>query len=1130
MTPYSSQTAAGPSLHAPWQDAVGTDSFGKALALLAIPDATNEQRVREGLRPVKYCVLAQPTVAKDTNGTSKMSLTFVLDRIPEPHQKSLAPYIQRAVLGFDVTLASPVAVLNTLSSDGEDHQPLFATEASFCLSSSGESDLADRYAEAVVRNGQLTAGLNATFDRPQALQLLDALNGLDSPFVVNVEAAYRVAEQFTALRFTTDLAQVYEYLSCAYHPAYDIFYVEDLRNHLAVMLAQGIVAYDSAAVPETLEADELVTATLPAFLRAASMLLRPTDEGDQAIMPRQGYTLNVLTVDSMVVRFRVRLYTSDGGKLTLQRSLHELLPEALQGQNTDALINLVALDEGGGGMTPLPRRVRNKPTKAGPPSDKIVMAALGNSVVSLSSAVRPASTVAAPAHVILASQPMIGRIDHLSLDKINIVLAADPDRHLPVIDKKRNGLWPDKIDENTRYWYAPAYEVVLPTAVSQASNSPFLFSYRTVGYDMAGRPGLEATVQVTLRRIIPAPVKAKLDRLGNVRADPVATHNLSFALEIPFRNEHGQKKVERILATSIEKENQQIVVTFQLLNDWVRLSYGALAYRDFQPGEQARISTGYTFEAYIPLKDRRIELASGGKSFKLPVVTNSGTRAKPTRRVHVTAKDGVVHLPGREMRVSTVKNDQVSRPRPSASTVSLAPLSSVSVASTNVVIRPEVHLAEPIEDVIVQKKYAVSTQAWSVSADILVPCNTFGALYVEQVEAGQRVIGCQDTFRLGQAEYRLYEELLLNKSGYRVFRSLQTPGRFVVVPDVYAISRFAPTEGDKAYRPVILLYSTIDIENLQNSRCVFLATLQPDLPASERLLLQDELRRNHHPNASLQYFTELEGELRVDWALPATGAGGFLSLEVQETRLWDSFEVSLATDAIGVPQLQAILGTSGISGSATLSLPDGTSLRTTLRMKLSQIVGPWQTGPLEITTDAGGTVTLRNHIETAVNISELLLSDGEVVESSMPVGRQLAPAATTQVSLDVTPAEVLPVYSVEPSPTSLTEIRSYIEDIAINVVLVNRLDFATPGLKQVQIIGSVQGVPGTVSAGFTPDSPSAASLDFLLPLTSYITDPVINFQVTVTNLQNQEQALPGWDWPLHSNGVVVELTQDLVGL
>ena len=78
-------------------------------------------------------------------------------------------------------------------------------------------------------------------------------------------------------------------------------------------------------------------------------------------------------------------------------------------------------------------------------------------------------------------------------------------------------------------------------------------------------------------------------------------------------------------------------------------------------------------------------------------------------------------------------------------------------------------------------------------------------------------VGCRDALQLGQTHYQQYEEITaLKHSQYRVYRSLSQPDQFLVVPLQYCISRQSAIDAE-AYRPLIVLYASIDPNNVLNN-------------------------------------------------------------------------------------------------------------------------------------------------------------------------------------------------------------------------------------------------------------------------------------------------------------------------
>jgi len=1014
-------------------------------------------------------------------------------------------------------------MLQSIAAPYREYRPLLPLEAAFSLSAGDSPPIS----EVAVHNGQATAGLTATLERPEASQLLSALSGKEGPLGVGVMLSYRAAWTNPPSRFSMELEAVYRFLSGVVGPD-RVLYEKDLENYILPMMERGVLCNEdpAASTPANLS---LAKQILPSFLQATSVLLDRVTIDDPSTELGRMYILSSRTPPTMSMHFQLGKASSmSPGTLELRAPLHRLLPEALRGEDLDALIHMVTIDENGRGIGEVPRRVRNRSARVRSAEAEVAIVQIGRTIRSLSEAVRPSVRTSLGAHSILAEHQLPSNLGHLVTNGVTIPQSSENLRHLPVVSDSDLGLWPDRIDGNHRFWYAPEFEIVQPRSPSQPDDSPFLFSFLTVGHDSDGQPGLEAVVRVTLRRIMPEEARRRLEGIGDVPTDPVKMKNLSFRLEVPFRDEDRSIRRERCPSASAEVSGDLIVVTFQFLDDWVRMCYGALAYENYQPGEPARISIAYAFDAYTLLTNYHFQLMSGGKTLRVPLARSTKDRNRLGGQLHVDAKRGSIRYRGAELSFSSPSKPQSARARPGTTLVSLAS-PHIAPPLSAPVVRPEAHLNPAILEALQPKQYGKVEKLKSFISELLVPCNEFGALYVEDTDNGHRAIGCQDTFRLGETRYRLYEELPRSRTGCRIFRSLQSPGRFLIVPEKYCIGRYGSSDGEQAYRPLVLLYSTIDVEDLESSRCVIMATLQPYLTLSERQTLLEELETSYHPSPIVEYITQVEGEFTFDWALPTGGANSLLRLEVEANRLSDSFQVSFSTDALGIPQLQAILAASGVSGSARLQLPDGTSLRTDLQIHLGRIVGPWENGPLEIRIDTNG-ATLVNRIESVVNVMELQVIEDGAVRSSIPVETRLEAQGQVLVPLPPGASDVLPVYSVESSAESLTEIRSFIEDIDLNLVLMNRIDFESLNLKSVSIAGHVKNFPGEAQATFAPSSEAVASLDFTLPLTVCLADPILELQATVTGVNNEERQLATREWDFSTQGAIVEITAATIGL
>jgi hypothetical protein len=201
------------------------------------------------------------------------------------------------------------------------------------------------------------------------------------------------------------------------------------------------------------------------------------------------------------------------------------------------------------------------------------------------------------------------------------------------------------------------------------------------------------------------------------------------------------------------------------------------------------------------------------------------------------------------------------------------------------------------------------------------------------------------------------------------------------------------------------------------------------------------------------------------------------------------------------------------------------TLETAFDINLSEIVGPWTDGPIEAST-ASETTTLRNRIEGDINISDLLLFDTGSVQQ-IPVERLLGAGESVTIS-DVSASEIYPKYTIAPAAAaSLPEIRSFIEDIHTNVVFVNLVNYANNDLKKIEIKAQLKDVEGTYTVPISEAEPVAA-VDFVLPLTTYLTNRILQFQVEKVNNSDQTTQTGWLEWPLDIKGNVVSLTPKMV--
>ena len=184
----------------------------------------------------------------------------------------------------------------------------------------------------------------------------------------------------------------------------------------------------------------------------------------------------------------------------------------------------------------------------------------------------------------------------------------------------------------------------------------------------------------------------------------------------------------------------------------------------------------------------------------MPIALPSGTvsyaREAPAGPSRAAPRGGEPAEGARTYRLLPLPKKRAGSPLMQASLLVRPQLSAVA-------IRPEVTVNAAL---IAQfaRKYSLQRLARLCETEALLPCTGLGELY-RQVQGGaSQAVGCQDSFKLGQTEFRQYQHLpALDQPGYQVWRSLQRPGRFLVAPTRFDFTRFGPADGDRAFRPAV---------------------------------------------------------------------------------------------------------------------------------------------------------------------------------------------------------------------------------------------------------------------------------------------------------------------------------------
>jgi len=1135
----------------------------KTLSILVLPDAANSIRANSGLPDIYYIIPEVPQVARDPTGKPVFSLSLVLRGQPGPENDSIFELIDSGSFAFDLTLGIP---------DGLDRgmfMPLYVRQADFQLLNHTDKEQTNILGEFAANGAGIRLGISLHLDRSTAKGILVALQKGNSGISLSCRLKYLTANSSTMIHLHIHWTDVYDYL---YSKMGHINSLSNdlLQDYLIEMMKTGVIKAWKVQ-PSGLEV-ELTTAEGPALLEAflkvsSTLLMSATPESD-LYNTEKHYILRDRPDETSNLDIRLSTTTTTERIKDLESPLEAIIGGILDGQNADDFIHLSYVDPTSiGGIRSLPRRMRSEPLKRDGLSVKggsmTGLAVVGEHVVSMTRALMPDSNMRPMTHMLLASnivhQESVAKttfkLDNIIFEHFHEVGANAPIPNIPLVGDSNAALWPDYAHV-TQFWYPPEFVLDPVNPAVDPNTSPFLFTFHEVGHDEKGNPVLEGEVLFTIRRSISNATQTALQAISNSNALPVPTLGLSITLSLPLRDNTGQLRYIDLPA-DVRDNGDTITIRIALLNEYVRVAYGDLAISGFQPS-LSKMKIAYTFEAMVLAEQTHLALQFAGKLSLTPVAYSNlevnKLEGKPyfdaTQITYRSARSDLsfrLEAPSKAFanreKFETAKEEPSSKNGIYRSILSMTMGDKdtfnrldnrlVSATSTGVhalqlttVVRPQMEIASNLQSLLRQKHYAKQTQVHVSEIDIYYPCETLGTFY--QQDLGDRVIsiGCQNSFSLGQTSFKLYElvdDPSLVSPYYQIYRSLCQPGRFLVLPAAYRITRYPPSEGERAYRPIVYLYSSLDASNESNNRCVVMASLQADLMPWVRKDLEIKLTRLHH-TPRIEYVTELNSELTYTWSI----SGGISSIQPQAAKLWDSFQITLSTDLTGGIQLQSMLSHGGVSAQVLFKLADGTTLSTSLQIDLANMTGPFVDGPLQ-TIIEGTTVKLTNRIKGGLNVSDLMVYGTAVNAQTIRVDRLLQLNDSITVELPVGFTEAYPIYTLQMSgPAEITEVTSFVEDIHTNVVFVNLVNYQNHNLKSLSLQVRIKEVPGSETSKSISEEQPVSEVPFILPLTTYLDARTLQYLIKKTDTSDNITSTNWIDWDLKTHGNVISITWDLI--
>jgi hypothetical protein len=769
--------------------------------------------------------------------------------------------------------------------------------------------------------------------------------------------------------------------------------------------------------------------------------------------------------------------------LKLEHSLDEIVAGLLDRIDRSKVVKVIVPKADGTGYEPLPPRVqttRSRSVPGAPVSLPMMISKRG--MTSVATMLAPRSLATSNTHALIASDAVQSSLTtpsgiHVAL--VNDIEFLPPLPHvtqlqLPVVTDPLVALFPD-LSDGAVFWYPVNFTLGVPAPNDDPATSAFAFSFKRTG--MTGgpvpRPTLSGSVRFAIKVGVSQDTKTAYASRKNAQLQPVPLNGLTVTLEVPYMD-GGEIKFQSLRA-ELERKDDVIIATVPLLDDAVRMVYGSLAYPDQFQTEPAHVRVAYNFQAYVPIPQGWPHVIFGGK-------------------VALTS-------PELATRVGNLPDE----------------------SRAMVMVKPSLLVSNQAVTGVQPPRYGVRSIAREQIIEAKFPCTSFGSFYLQDSDQGSTAVGCTDVLKLGEIAVKLYSEITeLRDPSFRVLRALTQPELFLIVPTSYRITRFGAQDGaDKAYRPSIMVYSVVDPDPAKN-KFFFVAALQPDISVAARITLETALvsQSPHGRLPVIQYPTELSyvTSPRFSWILPTAMDQPTVQMFVE------SFSVGLTTGMDNALLLISLIQQSGMTGSVTFSLGDGSTLQSALILD-TQIVGPWGSGPIE-TQIAADSVTLTNKIERGVNVFDVFTQRGTDAPNKIAVNTTLAPAASKSVPIQSPVDKACCSISVAPGPMKLAELDIFVEDVSTNVIFINQVSLDQHGLKGLSVTARLKGTDHIYNLNDV--SGASTTLSITLPLTSYLAMQTLQYQINKIATDGSTVSTPWLEADL-SKSNIVSITWNLIG-
>ena len=702
---------------------------------------------------------------------------------------------------------------------------------------------------------------------------------------------------------------------------------------------------------------------------------------------------------------------------------------------------------------------------------------------------------------------------------------------LPLVEDPAGALWRS---ETGVAWYPAVFTLVLPNPSDPPDTAAFSFVVSSQGPVLTpGASGLAAGISAEIRlTLVPSKSEqtvaawAASGQKGTLQAVPLDGLSVTLELDFRVRGETGLR-TQRLPAT-IEPGDSRLSCTVTVLDDWARLVYAGLSGLQQGGLPAVRLVVAYGFQARVPVHGRVLSLVSGGKIVGLPLVYNrSGLTALGNRTALVAAERSIVsdnavlsfplERAGQRSKAPAAFTAASTRPTFAiAATGATNPLHAIQPHDRIDATANGLHVND---DTPIVAQYGIQSIVRQQAIAVQISCGAFGGLYLQADADGQQhAIGCQDALRLGETSARAFDEIpRLRQPDYRVWRSLQQPGRFLVQPTAYRVARYSSQHPTLAFRPAMMLYGALTDER-DKDRYTLSATLIADVSAARLALLRSALVAFSPAGVIPTIFWPTDPSTgavtAASWSAPGT-------IPPETLVVINGVTVSFAANATDALLLSAMIGHGGLIGQLSFTLSDGLRLDGALMLD-GVTAGPADVGPVTAAVSANGEeATLTNRTAQAMNVFGLTLIDALGTATAAPAGLTMAPGEVAAVK--VQPGTVSALADARPhAAVTLDELDIFVEDVTQTVQFINQIEFDNHGIVALAVAARIAGNPHEEGSALAKGA--VISLAFTLPITAYLRPSTLEYTFTVSDAAGVRTT--AWRSRDLKTGAVIGVTYD----